>query len=275
MAGALAGRTAFVTGGSSGMGAATARLLAEDGAAVLIMGRDEGALSASRDEIVRAVPGARIEIFAGDALKEAPVRAGLEKAHAIVGRLDIIVPVVGGAAIKPLLMLDAAHVMYEYELNYLSAFLAVRYGVPLMGPGSAIVCISTAAVIQPFPGLIAYASSKAALERFVRGAALELGSAQIRINSVRPGMTRSRGTEDMYAAEGLVDLYAAETPLGRCGEPEDIARVVRFLAGPEAGWVTGQNISADGGQDQGKIPDMLDAMFGKDAMARARAGKEA
>jgi len=269
----LAGKTAVVMGGSSGIGAASAKLLAEDGAAVLIMGRRQEALAQARDALVKQMPDARVEIFAGDAVREDAVKSALDRAHAISGRLDILVSTVGGADFKPLLLQDAATFRHEYEINVVSAFLMVRHGVPLMGPGGAIVCISTAAVIQPFAGLVAYAAAKAALERFVRGAALELGSAKIRINAVRPGMTRSGGTAAMYAMPGLVERYAAETPLGRTGEPEDIARVVRFLAGPESGWVTGQSVSADGGQDQGKIPDILDDIFGNKVMDQVRAGK--
>jgi NAD(P)-dependent dehydrogenase (short-subunit alcohol dehydrogenase family) len=270
---ALEGRTALVTGGSSGIGAATARLLAEDGATVLIMARREDALARVRAALLEDVKAARVEIFAGDAFEERDVKAALERAHALSGRLDILVCTVGGADFRPLLLQDVATFRREYDMNVISAFLMIRHGVPLMSPGGAIVCISTAAVIQPFSGLVAYAAAKAALERLVRGAALELGGAQIRINAVRPGMTRSGGTEQMFAMPGLVARYAAETPLGRTGEPEDVARVVRFLAGPESGWVTGQTISADGGQDQGKIPDMLDDIFGKSVMDQIRAGK--
>jgi NAD(P)-dependent dehydrogenase (short-subunit alcohol dehydrogenase family) len=270
---ALEGRTALVMGGSSGMGAACARLLAEDGSAVLIMGRREDALVKARAALLRQVPGARIEIFAGDSCQEEAVKTALKRAHAMSGRLDILVSTVGGAEIKPLLLQDAGTFMHEYKINVISAFLMVRYGVPLMEPGGAIVCISTASVIQPFAGLSAYAAAKAALERFVRAAAHELGGAKIRINAVRPGMTRTAATAGMYDVPGLVDRYASETLLGRTGEPDDIARVMRFLAGPESAWITGESISADGGQDQGKIPDMLDDMFGRDVMAKVRAGK--
>jgi NAD(P)-dependent dehydrogenase (short-subunit alcohol dehydrogenase family) len=272
----LAGKTALVTGASSGIGAASARLLAEDGAAVMMMGRREDALAATRDAILKALPQARIDVFAGDATDEAAVKAALARAHAVAGRLDVLVPTVGGDDnYYPLLMDDAAHFMRVIERNLLSAFLIIRHGAPLMQPdGGSIVCISTTTVVQQATGLAAYVAAKAGLERLVKAAALELGGAKIRVNSVRPGMTRSAATEFMYSTPGTEERYAAVTPLGRTGEPEDVARVVRFFAGPESAWVTGQNIAADGGQELGGIaPDFLDEAYGKALMDQIRAGR--
>jgi len=182
------------------------------------------------------------------------------------------VPTVGGGSFKPLLLQDVETVRQELDLNFFSAFLAVRHGVPLMERGGAIVCISTAVCKQAFWGLSIYASAKAALERFVRAAAFELGGAGIRINAVRPGMTASRATAEMQAMKGLVQGFSSETPLGRIGDPDDIARVVRFLSGPESDWVTGQTFSADGGQDQGRAPDMMVDLFGAEVISSIRAG---
>ena len=274
--GSFAGRTAFVTGSSSGIGEACARLLAEDGAAVLMMGRRLDALEEARDRIGARAPQARIEIYAGDATEEADVRAGLAKAHAMAGRLDVIVPAVGGSEnYAPMLMDSTQDFIAVFKRNLLSAFLPIRDGAPLMSPdGGSIVCISTSVVTQSATGLVSYASAKAGVERMVQLAALELGGAGIRVNSVRPGMTRSAATEFMFTVPGTEQRYADVTPLGRVGEPDDIARVVRFLAGPEAAWVTGQNFAADGGQELGGLaPDFLDEAFGKELMDELRAGR--
>jgi NAD(P)-dependent dehydrogenase (short-subunit alcohol dehydrogenase family) len=118
-----------------------------------------------------------------------------------------------------------------------------------------------------------YGAAKAGLERLVRAAAFEFGSAGIRINAVRPGMTVPKETLENPASAAGYEAIAKETPLGRVGVPEDVARVVRFLAGPESGWVTGQCFSVDGGQEQGKMPDMMDALYGKERMDKIRAGK--
>lgn len=274
--GSLAGRTAFVSGASSGIGKATSRLLAEDGAALLMMGRGEEALASVRDEIREAYPQARVEICAGDATEEADVRKALAQAYAIAGRLDIIVPVVGGSNnYSPMLMEPTEHVFYVFKRNFLSAFLAIRDGAPLMAPdGGSIVCLSTAVVAQSSTGLATYAAMKAGVERMVELAALELGGAKIRVNSVRPGMTRSAATAFMYDTPGTEERYAEITPLGRTGEPDDVARAIRFLAGPEAGWITGQNFAADGGQQIGGLaPDFLDEAYGKELMDELRAGR--
>lgn len=270
----LTGKTAVVMGGSAGMGLATARLLAEDGASVLITGRRKDVLANARERLVSEIPGAHIETHAGDACDEAVVKATLRQAHKIAGRLDILVSTVGGADYyKPLLLMEAETFMNEYKLNLISNFLLVKHGVPLMKPGGSIVFLSTATVVQPMWGLSSYGAAKAGLERFVKSAALELGGAGIRVNSVRPGFTRTEATGLMFESGDLVERFAAGTPLGRTGEAEDVARVVRFMAGPESGWVTGENISADGGQNQGIVPDVLDEVYGKEVMDQVRTGK--
>jgi NAD(P)-dependent dehydrogenase (short-subunit alcohol dehydrogenase family) len=272
---ALAGKTAFVTGGAGGIGRNSAKLLLRDGAAVLIMGRREEALEKTRGWLLEAVPDGKVEIHAGDALEEKDVRAGLAKAFAMQGRLDIMVPTVGGGSFKPLLMLDADSFRAELNYNIISAFLAVRYGVPMMEGGS-VVCISSTAATLPFAYLPAYHTSKGGLENFVRAAAEELGSAGVRVNAVRPGLTRSDATGGMFETPGILDRFIAEFPLGRAGEPEDIAQAVRYLAGPESSWVTGQSFAVDGGNEIRKNPDLSDMialMFGQEALDTVRRGK--
>ena len=190
-------------------------------------------------------------------------------------RLDIIVPTVGGGGFKPLLMLDAEQFRNELNINIISAFLAVRYGAPLMNGGS-IVCISSTAATLPFAYLPAYHTSKGGLENFVRAAAEELGQAGIRVNAVRPGLTRSDGTGGMIENPDILKRFIAEFPLGRAGEPDDIAEAVRYLAGPESSWVTGQSFAVDGGNEIRKNPDLSDmiaAMFGQDTLDTLRRGK--
>jgi NAD(P)-dependent dehydrogenase (short-subunit alcohol dehydrogenase family) len=272
---ALAGKTAFVTGGAGGIGSNSAKLLLRDGAAVLIMGRRAEALEKTRAWLLDAVPDGKVEIFAGDACEETDVRAGLSQAYAMQGRLDILVPTVGGGGFKPLLMLDAESFRAELNVNIISAFLAVRYGAPMMEGGS-VVCISSTAATLPFAYLPAYHTSKGGLENFVRAAAEELGAAGIRVNAVRPGLTRSDATGPMFAAPDILDRFIAEFPLGRAGEPEDIAQAVRYLAGPESSWVTGQSFAVDGGNEIRKNPDLSDMialMFGQEALDMVRRGK--
>lgn len=269
----LEDKTALVTGGSSGIGLASATELARDGASVVIMGRGKEALITAKAEIEAAAPGRRIEIFVGDAVDDAAVKDALAFAHSLSGRLDMLVSVVGNPTFKPMLMRELADVRAELDLNFCTGFLMVRHGVPLLSSGGTIVCVSSVAATQSNWGLSIYAAAKAALERFVQAAAFELGGAGIRVNAVRPGATVSPERAADPGNGGMAEAFAAETPMGRAGEPVDIGRVVRFLAGPESGWVTGQTVAVDGGLGQGKGPNFMDAFFGKDLMDQIRAGK--
>ena len=276
MSAPLAGKVAFVTGGSGGIGSAVAEALLRDGASVLIMGRREAALAETRARLLRAVPGGRVELFAGDALSAGDVQTGLQRANAIAGRLDILVPTVGGGGFKPLLMHDADSFRAELDNNIISAFLVMRYGAPLMTQGGSIVCISSTAGVTAFPWLSAYCTGKAGLEALIRTAADELSSANIRVNAIRPGMTRTEATGQMFDAPEVIGKFIEQIPLGRGGDPADIAAGVRFLAGPESGWVTGQSFAVDGGHELRRNPDltaMVGVIYGEEALAAVKAGR--
>lgn len=276
MSKALDGKVAFITGGSGGIGSAVAEALLRDGASVLIMGRREAALAETRERLLKAVPGGRVEIHAGDALSTDDVKAGLERAHAIAGRLDILVPTVGGGGFRPLLMHDADSFRAELDQNITSTFLVMRYGAPLLRQGGSIVCISSTAGVTAFPWLSAYCTGKAGLEALIRTAADELSSAGIRVNAVRPGMTRTEATGQMFDAPEVIGKFIEQIPLGRGGEPADIAAGVRFLAGPESGWVTGQSFAVDGGHELRRNPDltaMVGMIYGEAALTAVQSGR--
>ena len=255
---ALAGQAALVTGGGGGIGGASAAWLARDGAAVTIMGRTEATLAKAKAQILeQAGPGAKVEYFVGDALDQASLREALATAAASADRLGIAVSVVGGGTMKPLLMFDDVEVLDEMRRNIVSAFLVIRNATPLMveGGGGSIVCISSDAAKIPWPFLTLYNTSKSGVEGLVRGAALELGPLNIRVNAVRPGLVKTDGTKDgLFKNEPVIAQFIAEKPLGRTGEPDDIAAGVRYLAGPESSWVTGQSIGIEGGNELMKAP---------------------
>jgi NAD(P)-dependent dehydrogenase (short-subunit alcohol dehydrogenase family) len=272
----LQGKTALVTGASSGMGKATARMLAQDGANVVIMGRRAALLQDALDELRRQVPGARIESFLGDAGDPFSAQAALDAAYGLGGQLDIIVSAVGKGVYKPLLLCDEADMLEEFRAEVLTAFFMIRYGAPLMAHGGSIVCVSSTAGTLPCAGLVPYSAAKAGLEMLVRNSALELGMAQVRVNAVRPGFTRGEGTASMFADDEVLKSFAEFIPMGRGGESDDLARALRFLAGPESGWVTGQIFAADGGQELRGFPDpnpLLDQIYGRELMEQVRAGK--
>jgi NAD(P)-dependent dehydrogenase (short-subunit alcohol dehydrogenase family) len=250
----LRNMTAVVSGASSGIGAACAQALAADGATVLLMARKADALASTRKAILAQVPGARVEIFAGDACQESDVKRALDAAFAVGSRLDIIASCVGGASVGGIMDVDAADFTRQLQLNIVSVFHMIKQGVPLMKSGGSIVCLSSSTVPRPLPGLVTYSTTKAGLEMLVRLAGEEFGGRGIRVNAVRPGLTRSASTIDYFNNPALLNDFIKQVPLGRGGEPEDIARAVRFLAGPESAWITGHCLSADGGQSLPGFP---------------------
>lgn len=262
----LAGRTAFITGGSGGIGSACAARLLQDGAAVLLMARRIAELEATRDRLAAAVPGARIDIAAGDAGNEADVIRALDSAHAIQGRLDIIVATVGGSmGLKPLLLHDVDSFRAVIDRNLTSAFIALRHGIPRMTGGGSVICISSVCASLPSTHLTPYCAGKSALEALVRGAAKECARLNVRVNAVRPGMTRAAGVQSMFGAEIMRERARELIPLGQPGEPAEVAEAVRYLAGST--WVTGQSFAVDGGSELAlnRMADEADtALFGRD-----------
>ncbi len=276
----LAGQGALVTGGGGGIGGASAAFLARDGAAVTIMGRTEATLVEARDEIIAmAGADAKVQYVVGDALDAASLTNALAIAEASADRLAIAVSVVGGGTMKPLLMFDDAEVLDELQRNIVSAFLVIRNAVPLMakGGGGSIVCISSDAAKIPWPFLALYNTSKAGVEGLVRGAALELGPLNIRVNAVRPGLVKTEATKNgLFKNEAVMAQFIAEKPLGRTGVPEDIAAGVRYLAGPESSWVTGQSIGIEGGNELTRAPyleSLVRKRFGDGPIDEALAGR--
>ena len=276
MSGALFGKTVAITGASGAIAQAAAVALAHDGAHLALLARREAGLETAIAGILAQVPQARITPIVADCTDEAAVQAGLAQAHGVDGRLDAIFATVGGGGFRPIMMLDAATLRAEYDVNVVSAFLAIRHGVPLMQPGGSIVLTSSNSAIRPFAYLAGYHIAKSGLEALVRGAAEELGAAGIRVNAIRPGMTRSAATGPMFDNPGTLDPFVREYPLGRLGEAQDIAGAVRFLIGPESAWITGQSLAIDGGNELRRNPDltpMVEAIFGAQTVAAARAGK--
>lgn len=253
----LADQTALVTGGSGGIGAACARALVAEGARVVIMGRRQDALETSRNQIISEFPDATVEISVGDAGIEDDVQHALDKAYGLADRLDIVVPTVGGSGFAPFLQTTVENLRRDLDLNITTAFIAMQRAVPLMKNGGSIVCISSTVATLPFPALSTYCTGKAGLEGLIRTVADELGALKIRVNAVRPGLTRSNATTDMFANPAVIERFLEQTPLKRTGEPEDIAAAVTYLAGPAAAWVTGQSFAVDGGQELRRNPDLL------------------
>ena len=276
----LAGKSALITGGSGGIGSACAAALLRDGASVTLSARRPEPLEETRRRLEPLVQeGARLATIAGDALNRYDVKAAVALASEHTGTLDIAVPTVGGGDIRPFLLHDETSFMKDIELNVASAFLVIRHAAPLMARagGGSIVCISSEAATLAFPWLTAYVTAKCALEGMVRALAEELSRYRIRVNAVRPGTTRTEATGQIYADAETYRRFAEEKPLGRLGEPEDIAAGVRYLAGPESSWVTGQSFAIDGGNELRKAPDMaplVEQIFGAEVFAQVLRGED-
>lgn len=246
LSGALKGQRALVIGGGSGLGLGSARLLARDGAHVTIAGRTAATLEAAATEL--AGDGLSIATAVTDALAARSVEAAVSAASAD-GKLDIAVVVPGGGSIRPVLLYDDEQFSQEVDLNVRPVFLTLKYAGRAMvrnGRGSFVAISSTAASFST-RFLASYAAGKAAVDQLVRVAADELGEVNVRVNSVRPGLTRTPGTAGIFADECMVQAFVAGQPISRAGVVDDIAQAVRYFAGPESGWVTGQLLTVDGG----------------------------
>jgi len=247
--GVLDGKTAFILGASAGIAKASAALLAADGAALYLLGRSTSRLEAVRDGILEAAPDAEIMLQKGDPEDEATVAAAAQAAYDMKKRLNIVIGTVATGGTGPLIEQDLATFTDLLMGNLRSNFLALRYSAPLMRDGGSIVFVSSTSAKIPFEGLGHYSAGKAALEMMIRVAASELGSRGIRVNAVRPGLTEAATTQGYIHLEELKTTFLERVPLGRLGESDDIAPGVRYLAGPESSWMTGQSFAIDGGNE--------------------------
>lgn len=247
---ALDGKSALITGGYGGFGKACAIELARDGALVTLMGRKAEQLERARDIVLAAVPSARIALHAGDAADEADVESAVSAAVDHGEGLDIVVATVGGTAtFGPIEQHSYASFLEDLRFNAGTAFLVARKSVPVMTNGGSMVFISSTAAQMAMPDIMGYCAGKAALDQFVRSAANGLGTKGIRLNCVRPGLTHTDNADAAFQDEAYIGRFLPKIPLGRTGMPIDIAAMIRFLAGPESSWITGQSITIDGGQE--------------------------
>jgi NAD(P)-dependent dehydrogenase (short-subunit alcohol dehydrogenase family) len=258
--GALRGQRAIVVGGGSGIGFGVAKRLAEDGAAVTIAGRTEQKLKGA----VGALAETDLEVgyTVCDALDGASVRAAVDVAADDEGRLDIGVVVPGGGSIKPVLLFDDDEFRTQVDANVLPVFHLLKYAGHAMvrnGSGSFVAISSTAAVFST-RYLASYGAGKAAVDQLVRVAANELGALEIRVNSVQPGMTRTPATARAFADARMTEAFLDGQPLRRSGEVADVVEAVRYFAGPESSWVTGQQLSVDGGHTLREFVDYAAVM---------------
>src|SRR5262245_49617988 len=266
----LEGKFALVTGGGSGIGLACARHLLRDGATVTIAGRSEDRLGKAAAALRPDVPrGAEVRTAVCDVADETAVQAAVERA-ASSGRLDIAVANAGGGAVGSVVRMSLDEWRYTVDLNLAGTFLTVKHAAQAMTDGGAIVAISSIAGTLTHRFMSAYCASKAGVEMLVRCAADELGALGIRVNAVRPGLVPTDLAAPLATNDAVVADYLDQMPLGRLGTTDDVAEAVRWLAGPESSWVTGQCIAIDGGHTLRRGPRIettVETFFGPEAVA--------
>lgn len=245
-----AGKVALVTGGSTGLGLATAKRLAREGAIVFITGRRQPELDQAVGEIGHAAHAIRGDISSAEDL--ANVVKTVEAAH---GTIDILFANAGGGEFAQLGEITEAQFDKTFSINVKGTLNTIQAALPLMQAGSSIVITGSIASVQGQPSFGVYAASKAALRSFARTFATELKGQDIRINVVAPGAVVTPGyktelkmTDEQIEAYG--QIVAVTTPLGRFGEADEIAKAVSFLASDDASYITGIELFVDGGRVQ-------------------------
>jgi 3-oxoacyl-[acyl-carrier protein] reductase len=245
----LKNKVAVVTGASKGIGASIAKHFAEEGAKVVVnyASSKEGA-----DKVVKAITdngGIAISVQA-DVSKEADVIRLFEETRNAFGTLDILV---NNAVFQQFLPIEQAspEAFYQhFNVNVLGPILTIQASLKLFADkGGTIINISSGASKSPMAGVSLYSATKAALDAITISLSKELGAKKIRINSILPGATETEGATSAGVTPGseYEKMFIANTPLGRRGQPEDIAKVAVFLASDDAAWITGEQISVSGG----------------------------
>jgi 3-oxoacyl-[acyl-carrier protein] reductase len=244
----LSGKVAIVTGASKGIGAGIAKSLAAEGAAVVV---NYSSSKAGADRVVAQITakGGKAVAVQGDVGKAEDVKRLFEKTKDTFGSLDILVNNAGVYRFEPLEQVTEDEFHREFNTNVLGTILSTREAIKYFGPdGGSVINISSVASTLTPPQSVVYSATKSALDGVTRVLAKELGSRNIRVNSINPGGVETEGTHSSgIVGSDFANQMIARTPLGRFGQPEDIAPIAVFLASPESSWLTGEIITASGG----------------------------
>ena len=244
----LADRIALVTGSSKGIGAAIARGLAAAGATVVV---NYATSRSGADQVVAdiAAAGGRALALQGDFSKHADITRVYAAIRREFGRLDVLVNNAGVYAFSPIEQVSPEEFHRMFDLNVLGLLLSTREAVALFGDGGgSVINIGSIAGRMAPPNAAIYAATKGAVDSITIALSKELGARHIRVNSLNPGLVATEGTESAGVLRSEFETRTVSmTPLGRIGQPSDIASVAVFLASDDAGWITGQQIEVAGG----------------------------
>lgn len=243
----LAGKVALVTGASKGIGASIALHLAKEGAAVVV---NYASSKAGADKIVNEIVknGGKAVAVQANVAKPEEIKNLFAESKRAFGTVNILVNNAGVYEFAPLAEVTPEHFHRQFDLNVLGLILATQEAVKQFGPtGGNVINISSVAS-EGIPGGAVYSATKGAVDTITRALAQELGAQKIRVNSINPGMVETEGVHTAGIAESdFRKEVEKRTPLGRIGQPDDIAKTVLFLATDDSGWITGSNIEVAGG----------------------------
>jgi NAD(P)-dependent dehydrogenase (short-subunit alcohol dehydrogenase family) len=249
MAGKLEGKIALVTGGSSGIGLATAKEFIKEGAFVFITGRRQAQL-----ESAVAVLGSHAKAVQADASRLTDLDALYQQIQHEKGRLDVLFVNAGGGSFAPIGQITEEQFDETFHTNVKGVLFTVQKVLPLIPDGGAIVLNASIVSVQGNPNFSVYSASKAAVRSFARGWTSDLKNRRIRVNVISPGPIDTPGLSGLAETEeqknALYHQLASTVPLGRLGKPEEIARAVVFLASDDASFVAGIELFVDGGTVQ-------------------------
>ncbi|MEH2123764.1 SDR family NAD(P)-dependent oxidoreductase [Nostoc sp.] len=244
----LTGKVAVVTGASKGIGAAIAKSLAVEGAAVVVnYASSKSGADKTVSEIVAA--GGKAIAVGGDVSKAAEAQGIIDAAIKNYGHLDILVNNSGVYEFAPIEDITEDKFHKIFNINVLGLLLMTQAAVKHLGEGASIINIGSGVSRITPPNSTIYTGTKGAVDAITGVLARELGPRQIRVNSLNPGIVETEGTKSAgYIGSDFENAFIAQTPLGRAGRPGDIASIAVFLASDDAGWLTGEQLLATGGQ---------------------------
>jgi 3-oxoacyl-[acyl-carrier protein] reductase len=243
----LAGKVAVVTGASKGIGASIAQALAAEGAAVVV---NYASSKTGADAVVMAIKqaGGKAIAVQGDVAKAGQAQAVVDTAVETFGRLDVLVNNSGVYEFSPLEALTEAQYRKMFDVNVLGVLLTTQAAAKHLPQGGSVINISSAVTSLLPPQSAIYTGTKGAVDAITGVLANELGSRKIRVNAINPGIVETEGTHSAgFIGSEFETGAVGQTPLGRTGQPDDIAKVAVFLASDDSGWVTGEKITASGG----------------------------
>ncbi|MEJ1967378.1 MAG: glucose 1-dehydrogenase [Rhizomicrobium sp.] len=244
----LKGKVAVVTGASKGIGAAIARSLAAEGAAVVVnyASARDGADKVVADIVAK---GGKAVAVQGDVAKSADVKRLFAETRKAFGTADVVVNNAGVFAFFPLEDVTEAEFHRQFNINVLGSLLTAQEAARQFGPdGGSIINISSVVSTSPPPGSTVYSATKGAVDTLTRSLAFELAPRKIRVNTIAPGGVETEGSHAVgMMGSDFEKRIVAGTPLGRIGQPDDIAKVAVFLASDDSAWLTGERIAASGG----------------------------